>query len=246
VHSFRIYITGIVSVLIFGMVTTVQLHAQIDLQQLMQQGVQMDEPSGNIPSLQTDRDMIRISDTLPEGVQQILPSQSTILLDETVDPDTYVIGPGDILSIDVWREPELSKQVTVRLDGKISLPLVNEIDTTGLTCTELRNHLTKKYSDYVELPTVSVTLNQSHSKRIYLLGRVNRPGEYELVKNMTILQAISRAGGPTEWADTSDVRLIRKIKGTERTFTVDYGAIVSSKDLSQNILLEPDDTVFVP
>ena len=160
--------------------------------------------------------------------------------------DSYVIGPGDILSIDVWREPELSKQVTVRLDGKISLPLVNEIDTTGLTCTELRNHLTKKYSDYVELPTVSVTLNQSHSKRIYLLGRVNRPGEYELAKNMTILQAISRAGGPTEWADTSDIRLIRKIKGTERTFTVDYGAIVSSKDLSQNILLEPDDTVFVP
>jgi len=160
--------------------------------------------------------------------------------------DAYIIGPGDILSIDVWREPTLSKQVTVRLDGKISLPLVHEIETAGLTCAQLRNHLTKKYSDYVEFPTVSVTLMESRSKRIYILGRVNRPGEYELVKSMTILQAISRAGGPTEWADTSDIRLIRKIKGTERTFAVDYGAIVSSKDLSQNILLEPDDTIFVP
>jgi polysaccharide export outer membrane protein len=160
--------------------------------------------------------------------------------------DSYIIGPGDILSIDVWKETTLSKQVTVRLDGKISLPLVNEIRAIGLTCTQLRNYLTKKYSDYVEFPTVSVTLIESRSKKIYILGRVNRPGEYELLKNMTIIQAISRAGGPTEWAKTSDIRLIRKIKGTERTFTVDYGAIVSSKDLSQNILLEPDDTIFVP
>jgi polysaccharide export outer membrane protein len=160
--------------------------------------------------------------------------------------DSYIIGPGDILSVNVWREPELSKQVSVRLDGKMSLPLVNEIEAAGLTCAELRNKLTKKYGDYVDVPEVSVTLVESHSKKIYLLGNINQPGEYLLQKNMTVVQAISLAGGLGEWADPSDIKLIRKIKGTQKTFRVDYDAIVSGKDLSQNVQLRPDDTIFVP
>jgi polysaccharide export outer membrane protein len=160
--------------------------------------------------------------------------------------DSYIIGPGDILSVNVWREPELSKQVSVRLDGKMSLPLVNEIEAAGLTCAELRNKLTKKYGDYVDVPEVAVTLVESHSKKIYLLGNINQPGEYLLQKNMTVVQAISLAGGLGEWADASDIKLIRKIKGTQKTFRVDYDAIVSGKDLSQNVQLEPDDTIFVP
>ena len=160
--------------------------------------------------------------------------------------DDYMIGPGDILSIDIWKEPELSKQVSVRLDGKISLPLVNDVDAAGLTSAELREHLAEKYKDFVDVPEVSVTVIESHSKKIYLLGKVNSPGEYELQKNMSIVQAISLAGGLAEWADSSDVRLIRKIKGTEKTFRVDYDAIVSGEDLSQNVQLQPDDTIFVP
>jgi len=160
--------------------------------------------------------------------------------------DAYLIGPGDILSIGVWKEPELSKQVSVRLDGKMSLPLVNDIDAAGLTCTELRNQLTEKYKDFVDVPEVSVTVLESRSKKIYLLGKINRPGEYVLQKNMTIVQAISLAGGLAEWADSSDMKLIRKINGVERTFKVDYEAIVSGEDLSQNVLLQPDDTIFVP
>ena len=164
---------------------------------------------------------------------------------QTVD-DLYILGPGDLLSIDVWKEPELSKEVSVRLDGKISLPLVNEIVATGLTCAELRSYLTKKYGDYVDVPTVSVTLIENRSKRIYLIGKIAKPGEYLLQKHMTLLQAISLAGGPIEWADTSDIRLIRRIDGIEKTFKVDYDAIVTSKDLSQNIQLQPDDTIYVP
>ena len=158
----------------------------------------------------------------------------------------YLIGPGDLLAIDVWKEPELSKQVAVRLDGKVSLPLVNDIKAAGLSCTELQSILMGKYKDYVEAPEVSVTLLASHSKKIYLVGKVVSPGEYPLQKDMTILQAISRAGGLDRWADTSDIRLIRNINGVEKTFTVDYDAIISGEDLSQNVLLQPDDTIFVP
>ena len=159
---------------------------------------------------------------------------------------SYLIGPGDILSIDIWKEPELSKQVTVRLDGNISLPLVNDIKAAGLTCGALRNYLNIKYRDYVEFSEVSVTLIESHSKKIYLLGKVNSPGEYVLQKNMTIVQAISLAGGLAEWADAEDIRLIRRINGVEQTFRVDYDAIVSGEDLAQNVQLQPDDTIFVP
>jgi polysaccharide export outer membrane protein len=160
--------------------------------------------------------------------------------------DSYLIGPGDVLSVDVWKEPELSKQVTVRLDGNISLPLVNEIKAAGLTCGALRKYLSIRYQDYVESTEVSVTLIESHSKKIYLVGKVNSPGEYVLQKNMTIVQAISLAGGLAEWADAEDIRLIRKINGVERTFRVDYEAIVLGEDLSQNVRLQPDDTIFVP
>jgi polysaccharide export outer membrane protein len=90
----------------------------------------------------------------------------------------YLIGPGDVLSIDVWKEEELSKQVSVRLDGKISLPLVNDIEAAGLTLVQLREQLAEKYKDFVDVPEVSVTVIESRSKRIYLLGKVTRPGNF--------------------------------------------------------------------
>ena len=181
-----------------------------------------------------------------------IPSVKTLAKHEQANPptsesdDDYVIGPGDILSIDVWKEPDLSKQVSVRLDGNISLPLVNDIEAAGLTLVQLREQLAEKYKDFVDVPEVSVTVIESRSKRIYMLGKVARPGEYPLQKDMTIVQAISLAGGLAEWADASDIKLIRKIKGTEKTFRVDYDAIVSGEDLGQNVQLQPDDTIFVP
>ena len=181
-----------------------------------------------------------------------LPSVKTLVRDEQSNPviskndASYLIGPGDLLSVDVWKEKDLSKEISVRLDGKISLPLVNDVQAAGLTSTELRNQLSEKYKEFVDVPEVSVTVLESRSKRIYLLGKVVKPGEYLMQKNMTVVQAISLAGGLAEWADSSDVKLIRKIKGTEKTFRVDYDAIVSGEDLSQNVLLQPDDTIFVP
>jgi polysaccharide export outer membrane protein len=190
--------------------------------------------------------------TLVVSCASDLPSVKTLAKHQGSNPSAdisdagYVIGPGDLLAIDVWKEEELSKQVSVRLDGKISLPLVNDVQAAGLTATELRNHLTEQYKDFVDVPEVAVTVIESRSKRIYLLGKVARPGEYPMQKNMTVVQAISLAGGLAEWADSSDVKLIRKIKGTEKTFRVDYDAIVSGEDLAQNVQLQPDDTIFVP
>ena len=181
-----------------------------------------------------------------------IPSVKTLAKHQQSNPapeksdDSYVIGPGDVLSIDIWKEPDLSKQVSVRLDGHISLPLINDVEVTGLTCTELRSQLMDKYKEYVDVPEISVTVVQSLSKRIYILGKVNGPGEYPLQKQMTIVQAISLARGLAQWADSSDVKLIRRINGVEKTFRVDYDAIVSGEDLSQNVLLQPDDTIFVP
>jgi polysaccharide export outer membrane protein len=181
-----------------------------------------------------------------------LPSVKTLAKHKDSNPsaDTsdagYLIGPGDVLSVDIWKEPDLSKQVSVRLDGHISLPLVNDVEVAGLTCTELRSQLMDKYKEYVDVPEISVTVVQSLSKKIYVLGKINGPGEYPLLKQMTIVQAISLAGGLAQWADSSDVKLIRKINGVEKTFRVDYDAIVSGEDSSQNVLLQPDDTIFVP
>ena len=184
--------------------------------------------AGNIPSVKTLAQM-----------QQPKPGAAA-------SEDSYVIGPGDRLSIDLWKEPDLSKQVAVRLDGKISLPLIEDLVAAGLTSAELRTQLTEEYGKYVDSPVVSVTVLESHSKKIYLLGKVTRPGEYPLQKNVTVVQAISLAGGLTEWADASNIRLIRKIKGEQKTFRVDYDAIVSGKDVSQNVQLAPEDTIFVP
>ena len=181
-----------------------------------------------------------------------IPSVKTLAEHQEANPpesksdDDYLIGRGDVLSIDIWKEPELSKQVTVRLDGNISMPLVGDLQAAGFTCAELRNQLKEKFERYVEVAEVSVTVIQSLSKKIYILGKINGPGEYPLQKNMTILQAISLGGGLDQWADTSNIKLIRKIKGVEKTFKVDYDAIVSGDDLSQNVQLQPDDTIFVP
>jgi len=123
---------------------------------------------------------------------------------------------------------------------------VNDVKAAGLTCAELRERLIGRYKNYVESPEVSVTMVESRSKKIYVLGKINKPGEYTLQKEMTILQALSLAGGVSEWADRSDIRLVREIRGTEKTFKVDYDAIVSGTDLSQNIQLQPDDTIFLP
>jgi len=159
--------------------------------------------------------------------------------------ESYIIGPSDVLEINVWKEPDLTKQVLVRTDGKITLPLINDVHAANLTLQELQEKIEKMYKDYVEVPKVTVILSASNSRKVYMLGKVGRQGEFLLKKDMTFLQAISVAGGLQKWADSSNIILIRKIRGVNKTFRIDYDAIVSGKDPKQNVLLLPDDTIYV-
>ena len=160
--------------------------------------------------------------------------------------ESYIIGPSDALEINVWKEPDLTKQVVVRMDGKITLPLINDLQAANLTLLELQENIEEKYQDFVEVPEVTVILLASNSRKIYMLGKIGSPGEYALTKETTFLQAVSIAGGFQKWANKSNIRLIRKIEGEERTFRIDYDALISGKDLKQNILLLPDDIIYVP
>jgi polysaccharide export outer membrane protein len=158
----------------------------------------------------------------------------------------YIIGPEDILKINVWNEPQLSLSVPVRTDGKISLPLINDIKVIDLTPIELKEELTKKLSQYVENPTVSVIVEAVNSVKIYVGGEVNTPGVYDVKREVNVLQAISMAGGFTEWAKKRKIRIFRKHGGVEKVIKVNYNKIISGKHPELNIPLQPGDTIVVP
>ena len=162
-----------------------------------------------------------------------------------VDP-SYIIGPMDILEIQVWKEPDFSRLALVRPDGNITLPLVGDLHVSGMTTMALKELLTEKLKDFIDTPEVTVILVESHSKNFYIIGKITRPGTYPLMKDMTVLQAISVAGGLGEWADADSIRIIRKSSGKEKILHFDYKQVTSGKNLEQNIVLQPNDTIVVP
>ena len=162
-----------------------------------------------------------------------------------VDP-SYIIGPMDVLEIQVWKEPDFSRQVLVRPDGNITLPLIGDIPASGMNTIGLKAILTEKLSDFLSKPEVTVIVVESHSKNFYIIGKINRPGTYPLNPDMTVLQAISVAGGLGEWADKDSIRIIRRSGGKEEIIPFDYNKVISGKRLEQNILLKPNDTIVVP
>jgi len=171
-----------------------------------------------------------------------------ICADATVlDKSDYSIGSGDILEITTWKEPDFSREeVLVRIDGKITFPLLNDIKAEGLSPIHLKRILEDSLKAYVETPVVTVTIQSPNSKRFYILGEVIRTGEYPLVKNLTVLQAFALAGGFTEWASKKEIILFRREGGQEKILRVNYKNIVKGKDFSQNIMIKADDTIIVP
>jgi len=163
----------------------------------------------------------------------------------TID-DTYIIGPSDVLEIQVWKEPDFSRVVPVRADGMITLPLLNDVKAAGSTPLQLKKDLEEKIKDFVELPEVSVIVKESLSRRIYIIGKVAKPGEYLLSKDMTVLQALSVAGGLAEWADSDDIIIIRRAGGEEKRIPFDYKKVISGRKPEQNIYLQPNDTIIIP
>jgi len=161
-------------------------------------------------------------------------------------PKNYVIGLGDVLEIFVWRNEQLSRQIVVRPDGKISLPLIQDIQAEGLTVLQLRDEITRKFAEHVNHPRVTIIVSQINSYRVSVLGRVQRPGVYPITGNTTLLEAITMAGGFTEWANKRKITVITHQGGQEKKITVNYKKIASGKDPSQNIVLKRGDTIIVP
>ena len=160
----------------------------------------------------------------------------------------YKIGPEDELEIMVWRNADLSKIVTVRPDGKISLPLVGDVSAMGLSADQLAKEIATKLKQFKETPTVSVVVKQVNSYGVYVLGEVTKPGRYQLKTFTTVLQSVSAAGGFTMFARKKMMFVLRKSPetGLETRINVNYDEIVSGSDTAKNIILIPGDTVVVP
>ena len=162
------------------------------------------------------------------------------------ESSVYQIGPNDILNIHVWQEADLTRDVTVMPDGRISFPLIGNILAQGRTVTELKEIITRKLKKFVTAPEVTVIVNESLSRTVYTIGTVNEPGPYPLAPDMTVLQALSTAGGFTEWADTKNILIVRRDGNKEVQLHFNYKKFISGKNLEQNILLKPNDTIVVP
>ena len=161
-------------------------------------------------------------------------------------PAGYTIGPDDQLSIIYWREKDMSADVVVRPDGLISLPLLNDVQASGLTPEQLRAAITKDAAKFVEDPTVSVVVKAINSRKVFITGQVGKPGAYPLAGPTSVLQLISYAGGIAEYADKSKISIVRTENGKPTSFRFNYKDVTQGKNLSQNIELKPGDTVIVP
>jgi polysaccharide biosynthesis/export protein len=161
------------------------------------------------------------------------------------DPN-YVIGGQDVLDISVWKETELTRTVPVRPDGKISLPLLNDVQAAGLTPTQLANQITESLKKYVTNPQVTVIVSQINSQKIYILGEVTRAGAYPLLPDMTILQGLSSAGGFTQFANLKKIYMFRTENGKQVKFPFNYKDVVNGKSIEENVLLKAGDTIVVP
>lgn len=160
---------------------------------------------------------------------------------------SYIIGNSDVLAITVWKEPEISRSIPVRPDGKISLPLVGELQATGRTPLQLEQEISGKLKSYITNPDVTVIVQQINSEKFNVLGRVAKPGSYPLTASTTVLDALATAGGFMDFAKQKGVYILRRPPGGSQTrLNFNYKDVIKGKHLEQNVKLEPGDTVIVP
>jgi polysaccharide export outer membrane protein len=195
--------------------------------------------------------ILAISMTAPSALysQESKPADSTKKTDKKVqgdvvtDSDQYIIGPEDVLHIYVWREDTLTKDVPVRMDGKISLPLVDDIQAAGLTPLQLKETITTALKGFVDNPTVSVTVIEANSFKVYVSGEVRQPGVYSIRSEVTLVKLLTMAGGFTEWANKKKIMIVTKEKGGEKRITANYEKIVEGK--APDIVINRGDLVIV-
>ena len=161
-------------------------------------------------------------------------------------PTDYIIGTDDELSITFWRDKDMSSEVVVRPDGKVTLPLINDIQAAGLTPDQLRERLNTEAARFLENPSASVFVKAINSRKVFITGEVQKPGPYPLTGPMTVLQLIATAGGLKDFAKRSEIVIMRSEGSKLVSFSFDYEAISKRNKLEQNIILKPGDTVLVP
>lgn len=181
------------------------------------------------------------SSTTPAPVASAAPAAPAV-----VPPPGYVIGVDDVLGILFWREKDLSGDVTVRPDGKITLPLLNEVNAAGLTPDQLRAEVTQGASRFIADPNVTVVVRQINSRKVFLVGQVQKPGPYPLTGPTTVLQLLSIGGGLLDYADDKNIMVMRTENGREQAMRFNYKEVSKGRNLKQNVELKPGDTVLVP
>jgi polysaccharide export outer membrane protein len=160
-------------------------------------------------------------------------------------PTDYRVGAGDVLEVSVWKEESLTKQVLVRPDGGITFPLIGDLPVAGRSVEEIKADVGKRLAEFIAEPEVNVSVINVNQK-IYVLGRVNKPGEFVTPNRVDVMQALAMAGGLTPFADDDDIRIIRRGEGEEVSFSFDYDEVSGGDSLEQNILLQRGDVIVVP
>ena len=176
-----------------------------------------------------------------EGVDASTDQKSSDL-----DSDTYKIGSGDVLSLITWKEPDFTLDAVVRIDGKITFPLLDDIQAAGRTPVDVKNDIEERLKEYIADPIVTVIVKDPFSQKIYILGEVAKTGEYPLLKELSVLQAFALAGGFTEWASKNEIILLRREGGKAKIIRIKYKDITKGKKLELDMLLRANDTIIVP
>lgn len=158
----------------------------------------------------------------------------------------YVVQPGDLLEISVWKEKDLQREVLVRPDGGLSFPLAGDIDARGKTVDQLRKELTTRLAKFIPDASVTIAVRQTGGHKVYVVGKVARPGEFSAVRPVSVMQAIGMAGGLTPFAAANDIVVLRRVNGVETAIPFRYGQVESGKNLEQNIVLQGGDVVVIP
>lgn len=184
-------------------------------------------------------------DAAPEG-EMGGPTPTAAVVMPTATDDSYKVGYGDVLEISVWKDEGLTKKVTVLPDGKFQFPLVGDIYAYGKTVQEIQTEIVAKISRFVPDPILSVEVDKVQSMIIYVIGRVNRPGQYSLNKEVNVLQALSLAGGLNPFAERDEIKIFRSVGDVTDVLLFDYDQVASGENLGMNIVLKRDDVVLVP
>lgn len=160
--------------------------------------------------------------------------------------EAYQVQPGDVLQISVWKEEDLTQQVIVRPDGNITFPLTGEANAAGGSVEDLRLLITERLKKYIPDPVVTVSVQQLSGNTVYVIGKVNRPGNFPIVRNVDVMQALSLAGGTSTYASLNNIKILRRNNGQLQAIPFEYGEVEKGKHLEQNIILQAGDVVVVP